>query len=573
MRPIVIALLLALGAAVPARASFLDFLEAKIDGVDGVDGLLQAQDAVISPDGRNLYAVSEGDDAIVTFRRDPAIGTLAFEGLLRDGVEGIDGLGSAAFVAVSPDGANVYVSGSGDDAIAVFARDAVTGALHLVEQLRNGANGVKGVNLPEGLVVSPDGSNVYVAAFGSQSVLSFARDAATGRLTFLDFLFNGVGGTANVSFPRGMVISPDGLHVYVSCSGSDSVAVFARNGASGALTFVESQTAGVGGVTGIEGTFELAISPDGRHLYVGGVDNDTLAIFARDTATGALQFIGSLQDGIGGIDGLGFPSDLQVSPDGAQLFVTGFSDNSLAVFDRDPATGTLTLVELERDGIDGVQGLVGANTVVLSPDGANVYTTARTANALAAFRLAAPPATTRTTTTTSTTTTTIQGCTPAPVAGCVAPSASSLALKVATTPERDSLSFSWRGTTIPVADFGDPTTSTDVRLCVYASAGLVLDAVAPAASTCDGTPCWVVTNTTGFRYTDPDASSEGLRRVVLRAGTNPKIAVNGRGPRLTPPSLPLSLPVTAQVQAENGNCWSAEFPAASQSTRGLRAVR
>jgi hypothetical protein len=202
-----------------------------------------------------------------------------------------------------------------------------------------------------------------------------------------------------------------------------------------------------------------------------------------------------------------------------------------------------------------------------------VYTTARTANALAVFRLAAPPVTTSTTTTTSSTTTTIQGCAPAPVAGCVAPNSASFTLKVGAAPERDSLSFSWRGTTIPVAAFGDPTTSTAVRLCVYASADVVLDVLAPAASTCGAKPCWMVTDTTGFRYTDPDATSDGLRRVVLRAGTNPRIAVNGRGARLTPPLLPLPLPVTVQVQAENGNCWDAEFAAASQSTRALHAAR
>src|SRR5262245_2596755 len=536
MRPIIVALLLALGATVPAHASSLTFLETKTDGIGGVDGLQKAQDAVVSPDGLNLYAVSEGDDAIVTFTRDPAVGTLEFQAILRDGVGGVDGLDSAVDVAVSPDGANVDVRGSGDDAIVVFARDAATGALQLIEQHKNGVNGVQGLNLPEGLVVSPDGTNVYVAAFGSQSVLSFARDLASGTLTFLGRLSNGIGGTANVSFPSGMVISPDGQNVYVSCSGSDSVAVFARNGPSGALTFVESQTAGAGGVTGIEDTFELAISPDGRHLYVGGADTDALAIFARDAATGALEFIGSLQDGVDGIDGLDFPSDLQVSPDGTRVYVTGFSDNSLAVFDRDPATGALTFAEVVRDGVGGAQGLIGANTVVLSPDGADVYTTARTSNAVAAFRLAVAPATSSTTTTTTSTstTTTLPGCAPAPAAGCAAPAGASFTLEIGAKPERDNLAFSWRETPISVATFGDPTTTTGVRLCVYASGDLVLDALAPAAGTCGGTPCWVATGTTGFRYTDPGATSGGLRRIVLRAGTNPKITVKGKGARLTP---------------------------------------
>ena len=87
-------------------------------------------------------------------------------------------LGSSA-LAMSPDGRNVYVASSRSNAIAVFRRDARTGAL----TQRRGAAGcisdggasgcARAIGLlgPNSVAVSPDGRNVYATAFGSNALV------------------------------------------------------------------------------------------------------------------------------------------------------------------------------------------------------------------------------------------------------------------------------------------------------------------------------------------------------------------------------------------------------------------
>ena len=91
-----------------------------------------------------------------------------------DGVAGADGLAGASGVAVSPDGEHVYVAGAADSAIAVFARDAATGALSPRPPAidRWGVDGLAGVRA---LVVSPDGEQVYAAGAGDDALALLRR--------------------------------------------------------------------------------------------------------------------------------------------------------------------------------------------------------------------------------------------------------------------------------------------------------------------------------------------------------------------------------------------------------------
>lgn len=68
------------------------------------------------------------------------------------------------WVAISPDGAHVYVASVVSDAVAVFGRDAGTGALTFVESERNGIAGVTGLDGAFAVTVSPNGASVYVAS-------------------------------------------------------------------------------------------------------------------------------------------------------------------------------------------------------------------------------------------------------------------------------------------------------------------------------------------------------------------------------------------------------------------------
>ena len=116
-------------------------------------------------------------------------GQLSFVDVLRNN----NWLGGAYSVTVSPDGKNVYVASSNDDAVAVFSRDADdSGKLSFVDVLK--LYGAKSVT------VSPDGNNVYVATSWRDAVAVFSRDADdSGKLSFVHVLKDGVGGVDGLS--------------------------------------------------------------------------------------------------------------------------------------------------------------------------------------------------------------------------------------------------------------------------------------------------------------------------------------------------------------------------------------
>jgi len=135
------------------------------------------------------------------------------------------------------------------------------------------------------------------------------------------------------------------------------------------------------------------------------------------------------------------------------------------------------------------------------------------------------------------------------------------------TDRKDRFVWRWRGTSGGIADFGDPTTTTDYAFCLYAGTAeaRVMQAVAPAGGTCGPRPCWIKRDSRRFKYRDPDRTPDGIGRIALRARpsvTRANIVVAGRGPNLDMPMLPLDEPVRAQLVKSDGlECWEATFSA------------
>jgi DNA-binding beta-propeller fold protein YncE len=375
---------LSAGVAVAAAGSLI-FVQQQKDGVGGVEGIDQPLGVATSPDGRHAYVTGGTDDAVATFARDPGTSALSFVGFLQNGLGGMTVLDEPEGVAVAPDGRNVYVAAFGGDAVVVFSRSPTSGELSFVEQHTDGVGGVDGLSGAEGVSVSPDGRNVYVAGNNDNAVAVFSRDPATGALTFVEQQKDGVGGVDGLGGAAYVAPSPDGRSVYVTGLDDDAVAVFSREPATGALTFVEQQKDGVGGVDGLLGAFGVASSPDARNVYVVGFDDDAVAVFSRDPATGGLTFVEQQKDGVGGVDGLLGAVLIAVSPDGANVYVTGRDDFAVVTFSRDPATGALAFVEQDKDGVDGVDGLASAFGLDAACDGRSVYATGFADDAVAAF--------------------------------------------------------------------------------------------------------------------------------------------------------------------------------------------
>jgi len=116
----------------------------------------------------------------------------------------------------------------------------------------------------------------------------------------------------------------------------------------------------------------LAISQGGLDLYVGSANG--LIVFSRDTATGDLHFIES--------HALGDVRALAVSPDSGRVYAAAYWDNSISVYARDPATHTLTQIQIVKDGSGGVTGLVGPGALAMSPGGTFIHVAGEWADAL-----------------------------------------------------------------------------------------------------------------------------------------------------------------------------------------------
>jgi len=257
-----------------------------------IDGLDWAESVMVSPDNQHVYVASP-DGSVSVFARNPTDGKLTFVEVLKDGVEDsagntVDGLKFAISVVVSPDNQHVYVTGRDDDAVAVFARNPNDGKLTFVEVLKDSVNGVDGLYKAFSVVVSPDNQHVYVASLGG-TVAVFTRNPTDGKLTFVEVLKDGAKDSAGntvdgLKFADSVVVSPDGMHVYAAGYFDNAVAVFTRNPTDGKLTFVEikkdGDTQGPLTIDGLDGAESVKVSPDNQNVYVTGSNDNAIAVFA-----------------------------------------------------------------------------------------------------------------------------------------------------------------------------------------------------------------------------------------------------------------------------------------------------
>ncbi len=505
----------------------------------------------VAPDGSHVYAASEFADALAVFRRDPDTGALAAIQTVgtRPGGPFLD---ATAGVALSPDGRHLYVSAFGARAVNVFTVDPVSGLASFVAAAVDDRDGVDGLGSAHGLVVSPDGAHVYVAGFEDGAIAVFARDTASGTLAFVEAVRD-VDGLAGV---LQLAIAPDGAHLYAAAAGDDAVAVFARDAASGALAFRQVLRNGAGGVSGLRGARTVRVAPDGMQVYVGsggfpGPPADhALVTLARDPATGLLAFVDSLLDDVAGVEGLGGVYDLDVAPDGATLYAASFGDNAVATFDRD-ATGRLAFRQVRYDG--GVR-LGAAHALATSPDGAHLY--------VAAF--GAPGIQTLVRDAGGTTApgpfigSGDDGCPAEPPAYCRA--ATRAKLVVHRGGPRPGLRFAWRrGAATTRAELGDPVAgTTDYALCLWTvgpAPTLLVAGVAPANGVSDSG--WHAARG-GLAHADPTSDANGLRSLALYPGGDGQSGLRAAmAGALTAQPLAGALHVVARQ--DDGTCWAASF--------------
>jgi len=318
----------------------------KDDGLAAYDGLAGAR--ALAGTGTHLYVAGSADNGIGIFARqsDPLaaeFGDLRFRDVVRSGVDGVLGLNGVSDLLLSGDGAHLYAVSPIDNALVVFSRHAASGALSSVQLLRNGVGGVNGMSGARAIASSPNGSHLYVASEFSSSIAIFSRntDVASpgyGQLSFMGALQQGIGGVDGIAQAQALVVAPDGMHVYALGTAGSTLAVFRRNPNSassgfGQLTFLKRYAGAVGGASGLESARWLQFAPDGASLYVLGSAPGTLTRFARDASTGDLALAERIEEGQGGAIGLAGAERMRLSHDASQLYVAGGSSASVSHYD------------------------------------------------------------------------------------------------------------------------------------------------------------------------------------------------------------------------------------------------
>jgi DNA-binding beta-propeller fold protein YncE len=326
-------------------------------------------------------------------------------------------MGSGA-IAVSPDGKNVYVASSKSDAIAIFKRNARTGTLTqppgtggCIAVKGGGCATAVGLDGPNSVAVSPDGLNVYATSRASNTISVFHRNRSTGALSQLP---GAAGCTSGLPVPvcasgRALVgpdvviVSPDGVNVYVGSFFGNAVAVFDRDRASGALTQPGDSTGciaeAIAGCTlglALGAPEGMAISGDGANVYVASALSNAVAVLARDQSTGTLTQATNGSGCVVNSTLTGCTTGVQLSGanavafnPGGDVYVTSLFSNSVTSFGRS-SSGGLTqkkgtfgcLVYLRATGCSFGRALVAPEGLAISPDGANVYVAAFSTGAI-----------------------------------------------------------------------------------------------------------------------------------------------------------------------------------------------
>ncbi|MGJ8662319.1 MAG: beta-propeller fold lactonase family protein, partial [Marinicella sp.] len=380
------------------------FVEVEIDQQDDladsagiVDGLLGAAAVVVSDDGSHVYTASIGANSIAVFERDSTKGSTALtrgEHLLfidsyQDGASGITGLADVNSLFITPNGEYLYAGSRDESTLAVFSRQ-MDGTLTFVTSYSHSTGVTDGLLGISDIVVDDNSQSLYVVGQFEASVAHYSINGS-GELSLVGAIANGDVGVSGLGGARTVTLTPDGDHLIVGGGIDDSIVVLDRSLIDGQIVF-KQHLAGVG-----DQPMDVAVSPDGEHIYVASANDSRLTVINRNNNAvsaeyGQVTINTSYIDNVGGFNELLGLRAVVVSPDGNKVYVGAEFDAAVSVLDRDSnpqsaSFGRLAVVEVQKDDVDGVNGLNQLYDLAVSRDSRHVYAVGFGDNALAAFVL------------------------------------------------------------------------------------------------------------------------------------------------------------------------------------------
>ena len=226
---------------------------------------------------------------------------------------------------------------AGQSASIPIAKDGSLGEVaSVIQDTGSGPNARQAGPHAHDAVVSPDGRYVLVPDFGADRVFIRRFDRATHKLKPDGVPGPGSYATAAGSGPRRIVFHPDGRTAYVVNELTADIQTLAWDPEHATLTLRQDLSTDSPTFTGTKSAAELAISRDGRFVYVSNRGENTLLVYATDPRTGQLTLI-QRTDPAGTS-----PWSFSLHPTGRWLLVANLVSDTVNLFSVDEAGGKLT---------------------------------------------------------------------------------------------------------------------------------------------------------------------------------------------------------------------------------------
>jgi 6-phosphogluconolactonase len=269
------------------------------------------QSLAMHPSGKFLYAANSGEGDISLY-------TIASSGVLTEVTPRTKvGASTPTVLAMDPSGSYLYVGNAGTNNVSSFAIDSSSGALTAV----SGSPFEIGMS-PLNMAVSK-GNVLYVTGLGTPGYIEFFS-LASGVPTFINAVQPG-------NNPNGLAIAPNGSFLYVANTGGNSISEYSI-GSDGALTEL------VGSPIGETYSAPLSVLVDnsGKFLFVANNGSSNVAAYSIGS-NGSLTLLTNSPFASGAQ-----PSYLAEDPKGNFLYVGNQSSPVIEAFGIDPNSGTLT---------------------------------------------------------------------------------------------------------------------------------------------------------------------------------------------------------------------------------------
>lgn len=281
------------------------------------------------PNGQNLYAVRETDDGSVhAYLIDRETGKLTAQN-----AQPTQG-GAPCDLQVDSSGQMLAVANySGGSTIAYrLGADGSLGApSHFVQHEGSSVHERQKAPHAHSIDYSPDNRFLIVNDLGKDQVLRYTIDAAAGT-----FAPAGAVDLPPGSGPRHFAFHPSGKLCFTVNEIASTVSSFQYNAETGEMTLVGTVSTLPDDFTGNNSTAEIRVHPSGRYLYASNRGHHSLALFAIDETTGAVERKANFST-----HGE-TPRCFAIAPGGRYILAANQGTSNVVVFQVNESTGEIT---------------------------------------------------------------------------------------------------------------------------------------------------------------------------------------------------------------------------------------